>query len=178
MPKQEKTKTNLGHKTKSVPRSFIVVLKVISVLRMRQSLALGITKLISAGVADFSNFIKAFPRRSQGTIGKVFGGQRNLAHYLVAQPKGTGFHSRVVVLGHTLFEGGIVHACLVTTFFNEVKVQGQLPIVGFTVIVGGLICGLANLYRANSFGTKGKGERRFSCGGAEGGPVGPKNLWE
>ncbi|CAL2266285.1 unnamed protein product [Prunus armeniaca] len=133
-----------------------LLLNVISIPWVRQSLAIGVTELISVWAADIGN----------------------LTHDPVSQLEGTRFHPGVVVPGYTLFIGGVVHYCLVTKFFNEVKVQGQLPIVGFSVISGGSVYGLTNLYQGHDFGTKGKKERCLPCGGMEGGAVGPENLWE
>ncbi|KAI5335040.1 hypothetical protein L3X38_025173 [Prunus dulcis] len=88
---------------------------------MRQSLAIGITELISAWMVDLGNLIGAFQRRTQGAHSRVFGGQ-NLAHDPVAHPEGTRFHLGVIVPADTLFVGGVAHAGLVKKFFDEVKV--------------------------------------------------------
>ncbi|CAL8152801.1 unnamed protein product [Prunus armeniaca] len=58
---------------------------------MRQSIALGITKLISARAANFGNLIRIFSCRAQGTFSRVLGGQGNLTHDPVPNLESTGF---------------------------------------------------------------------------------------
>ncbi|CAL2255725.1 unnamed protein product [Prunus armeniaca] len=58
---------------------------------MRQSIALGITKLISAREANFGNLIRIFSCRAQGTFSRVLGGQGNVTHDPVPNLESTGF---------------------------------------------------------------------------------------
>ncbi|CAL2266567.1 unnamed protein product [Prunus armeniaca] len=119
---RQKKEVNLAmHRQKGLGCLLIIVLEVISIPRMRQSLAFGITKLISAGAADFGNIIWTFPCRSQGTFSRVFGGQGNLVHDPVPDLERTGFDSEVIVLGDPLFVSDVAHVGLVTELVDEVE---------------------------------------------------------
>ncbi|BBH09270.1 hypothetical protein Prudu_021718 [Prunus dulcis] len=48
-----------------------IVLEVISILGMRQRIAFGIVKLVSAGAADFDNLIRTLSCRAKGTFGRI-----------------------------------------------------------------------------------------------------------
>lgn len=47
----------------------VVILKMISITRMRQGLAIGTVKLASDGAANLDDFIETFLCWSEGTIG-------------------------------------------------------------------------------------------------------------
>ena len=127
---------------------------MVSIPRVRQRLACGITKLISAGAADFDNLIRTFPCRAEGTFVGIFGSQGNFAHDPVPHFESTGLDSGVVIFGDALFVRDIMHARLVPELVNEVEVEGQLLVIGRGIVSGGSVCGLANLYRSHGLGSK------------------------